>query len=353
MNTEQISKIKTSIDNLKEKKSRIYFLVQDTKGNAKASMAYIYRLALTLKNNGYNAIILHEKVDYTGVSTWLGEEYMENLQHKPIEGENLEVSPEDLIIIPELFGFVMSQLTKMPCGKIVLCQAYDHILETLQPGATWTQLGFLKCIITSDYQKDLVEGLMRNISFDILQPYISETFEKQILPPNPIIAIHSREQRESINIIKSFYIKYPQYRWVTFRDMRGLSEQEFASVLKDSFLSVWIDETSSYGTFPLESMKVGVPVIGLTPNLVPTWMNENNGVWVNNKIQILDFIADFLQNWLEDNVKQDLYTEMLKTVENLPSKTDFETKTVELFSGYINTRATSFEEQLSKLETTE
>ena len=340
MNTEQISKIKTSIDNLKEKKSRIYFLVQDTKGNAKASMAYIYRLALTLKNNGYNAIILHEKVDYTGVSTWLGEEYMENLQHKPIEGENLEVSPEDLIIIPELFGFVMSQLTKMPCGKIVLCQAYDHILETLQPGATWTQLGFLKCIITSDYQKDLVEGLMRNISF-------------QILPPNPIIAIHSREQRESINIIKSFYIKYPQYRWVTFRDMRGLSEQEFASVLKDSFLSVWIDETSSYGTFPLESMKVGVPVIGLTPNLVPTWMNENNGVWVNNKIQILDFIADFLQNWLEDNVKQDLYTEMIKTVENLPSKTDFETKTVELFSGYINTRATSFEEQLSKLETTE
>ena len=353
MNTEQISKIKTSIDNLKEKKSRIYFLVQDTKGNAKASMAYIYRLALTLKNNGYNAIILHEKVDYTGVSTWLGEEYMENLQHKPIEGENLEVSPEDLIIIPELFGFVMSQLTKMPCGKIVLCQAYDHILETLQPGATWTQLGFLKCIITSDYQKDLVEGLMRNISFDILPPYISETFEKQILPPNPIIAIHSREQRESINIIKSFYIKYPQYRWVTFRDMRGLSEQEFASVLKDSFLSVWIDETSSYGTFPLESMKVGVPVIGLTPNLVPTWMNENNGVWVNNKIQILDFIADFLQNWLEDNVKQDLYTEMIKTVENLPSKTDFETKTVELFSGYINTRATSFEEQLSKLETTE
>ena len=353
MNTEQISKIKTSIENLKEKKSRIYFLVQDTKGNAKASMAYIYRLALTLKNNGYNAIILHEKVDYTGVSTWLGEEYMENLPHKPIEGENLEVSPEDLIIIPELFGFVMSQLTKMPCGKIVLCQAYDHILETLQPGATWTQLGFLKCIITSDYQKDLVEGLMRNISFDILQPYISETFEKQILPPNPIIAIHSREQRESINIIKSFYIKYPQYRWVTFRDMRGLSEQEFASVLKDSFLSVWIDETSSYGTFPLESMKVGVPVIGLTPNLVPTWMNENNGVWVNNKIQILDFIADFLQNWLEDNVKQDLYTEMIKTVENLPSKTDFETKTVELFSGYINTRATSFEEQLSKLETTE
>jgi hypothetical protein len=33
--------------------------------------------------------------------------------------------------------------------------------------------------------------------------------------------------------------------------MRGLSEQEFASVLKDSFLSVWIDEKSSYTPRPV------------------------------------------------------------------------------------------------------
>jgi len=353
MNQEQISKVEKSIENLKSKKSRIYLIVQDTKGNAKASITYIYNLAMALVNAGYNAIILHEKPDYTSVESWLGSEYMEKIPHKSIEGQNLEVAPEDFIIVPELYGFVMSQLSKLPCGKIVLCQAYDHMLETLQPGQTWSQLGFLKCITTSEFQKEYIENVMRGISFDILKPFISNNFETQTQPPKPIIAIHSRDQRDSINIIKSFYIKFPQYRWVTFRDMRGLSEKEFANTLKDCFLSVWIDETSGYGTYPLESMKVGVPVLGLVPNLLPSWMSENNGLWVNNKNQVVDFIADFLQNWLEDNVKPELKEEMLKTVENLSTKEEFEKVAIRLFEGYINTRLTSFEEQLAKFETTE
>ena len=53
-------------------------------------------------------------------------------------------------------------------------------------------------------------------------------------------------------IIKTFYIRYPQYRWITFRDMRGISMDKFSEYLQDSFVSVWIDDTSSFGTFPLE-----------------------------------------------------------------------------------------------------
>jgi len=349
MTQEQISKLENSIENIKNKKSRIYFIVQDTKGNAKASLAYIYRFAMSLLNEGYNPIMLHEKTDYTGVSGWLGSEYDEKLPHKSIEGQNLEVAPEDFIVVPELFGFVMSQITKLPCGKIVLSQAYDHVLETLQPGENWNQLGFYKCITTSETQKEYLESVMRNVSYDVLPPYISDNFTHQKFPPKPIIGIHSREQRDSINLIKNFYVKFPQYRWITFKDMRGLSEKEFANVIQDCFLSVWIDETSSYGTFPLESMKSGVPVLGLTPNMIPQWMNSDNGLWVNNKIQMVDFVADFLQNWLEDNVNETLYVEMKKTVENLPTKEYFEKQSISLFEGYINTRLESFEEQLNKL----
>ena len=93
MTQEQISKLEKSIENIKEKKSRIYFIVQDTKGNAKASVAYTYRLAMSLLNEGYNPIMLHEKPDYTGVGSWLGPEYDEKIPHKTIEGQNLEVAP--------------------------------------------------------------------------------------------------------------------------------------------------------------------------------------------------------------------------------------------------------------------
>ena len=328
-------------------------MVQDTKGNAKASIAQIYRMAMTLKRTGFNPIILHEKPDYTGVGNWLGQEFMDELPHKAIEGQNLEVSPEDFIIVPELYGFVMPQLTNLPCAKIVLCQAYDHVLETLQPGQTWAQLGFTKCIVTSEEQKQYVSSFMKGVSFDIVTPVISNSFKKQTLPPKPIIAIHTRDQRDTMTLIKTFYLKYPQYRWVTFRDMRGLSENEFANALKDCFLSVWIDPTSGFGTFPLESMKVGVPVIGKIPNLFPEWMNEDNGIWIREHNQIVDFVSDFLHNWLEDNINDSLYENIQKTAEKYSNTDKFERQIEELFSGYLNTRLEPFQEQFNKLQTTE
>jgi hypothetical protein len=296
--------------------------------------------------------MLHEKNDYYGVDSWLGEEYMK-IPHTFIEGQNLGVTPEDFIVIPEIYGFVMEQITKLPCGKIVLTQAYDHILETLQPGQSWSQLGFYKCITTSNMVKEYLENTMRGISYDVLEPFISESFTKQKLPNKPIVAVHTRDQRDTLNLIKSFYLKFPQYRWVTFKDMRGLSIEQFADELKNCFISVWVDETSSYGTFPLESMKTNIPVIGLAPNIVPEWMNEDNGLWINNKTQMVDYLADYIQNWLEDNTNPKIITEMEKTVESLPTKDNFYKKVKELFNDYVEKRAITFEEQLNKLQEVE
>ena len=342
-------KVLKSIEILKNKQARIYFMVQDTKGNAKASVRLIYQMAKALKDAGYNPIILHEKSDYSGVSAWLEEEYME-LPHRAIEGQNLEISPEDFIIVPEIFGFVMEQIKKLPCAKIVLAQAYSWIVETLQPGQSWSQYGFMKCITTTNLQKEYIEKVMRQSSFDVIKPYISENFQPKEVPPMPIIGVHTKDQSDAINIIKTFYLKFPQYRWFTFRDLRGLSEYEFANSLKDCFVSVWVDDHSAFGTFPLESMKSNVPVIGKIPNMTPEWMNEDNGIWITDQTIIPDVIADFIQNWLEDNIKPEMYEEMKKTAQKYSDKQEFESSVVSLFEGYIKTRTESFEEQISKTE---
>lgn len=351
MEQENLKKIELAVENLKNKESRIYFLVQDTKGNAKASVSYVYDIALTLKRSGYNPIILHEKQDYFGVGSWLGEEYMSELPHKAIDGGNLEISPEDFIIIPEIYGFVMEQITKLPCGKVVLSQAYDHIFETLQPGQSWNQLGFHKCLTTSQKQMEHLETIMRNVSFDVIEPVISDKFQKQTLPPKTIIGVHTREHRDTTNLIKAFYTKYPQYRWLTFRDLRGLSVEEFSSAMSESFMSVWIDPTSSFGTFPLESMKKGVPVVGLAPNMIPEWMNEDNGIWLNNQNMIVDVVADFVQNWLEDNINPGLYEGMEKTVEKYSNREIFEQNVLTVFEKWLSVRLENFEEQLNKFQT--
>jgi len=302
-----------------------------------------------LKNKGFNAIILHEKPDYTGVASWLGDSYMSELTHQAIEGQNLEIAPEDFLVVPEIFGFMMDQVKNLPCGKIVLTQSYAYMLETLQPGQTWNQFGFLKTITTSEVQKNQIAKVMRGQSYDILEPTISEAFVKRELPPLPIIGVHTREQSDTINLIKTFYLRFPQYRWFTFRDLRGLSQEEFATAISECFVSVWMDRESSYGTFPLESMKVGVPVIGLTPNLVPEWMNETNGIWIKDELLLPDIVADWTQNWLEDNISPEIYASMDETVSKLPTKEDFDNKAVELFSQYLDLRANAMEEQISKL----
>jgi hypothetical protein len=342
-------KVKQSIQILRDKKARIYFLVQDTKGNAKASIKLIYQMAKILLDNGYNPIILHEKADYAGVIAWLEEEYME-IPHKAIEGQNLEISPEDFIVVPELFGYVMEQIKNLPCAKIVLAQAYSQIVETLQPGQSWAQYGFLKCITTSQIQQEYIEKVMRQSSFDIVKPLISSEFSPKTLPAMPIIGVHTREQSDTINLIKTFYLRFPQYRWFTFRDLRGLSEKEFANSLRECFVSVWVDDNSGFGTFPLESMVSNVPVIGKVPNIKPEWMTDDNGIWITDQILLCDVIADFIQNWLEDNISPELYDSMKKTVENYTNKQEFESKIISLFDNYLTVRADSFEQQISKTE---
>jgi hypothetical protein len=348
MEQTQIEKVKLSIQNLRDRKSKIYFFVHDTKGNAKASIKYIYDLALALKNKGFNAIILHEKPDYTGVASWLGDKYMSDLPHQTIDGQNLEIAPEDFLVVPEIFGFMMDQVKNLPCGKIVLTQTYAYMLETLQPGQTWNQYGFLKTITTSEIQKEQIAKVMRGQSYDILEPVISEAFAKRELPPFPIIGVHTREQSDTINLIKTFYLRFPQYRWFTFRDLRGLSQEEFANAISECFVTVWMDRESAYGTFPLESMKVGVPVIGLTPNMIPEWMNETNGIWIKDQLLLPDIIADWTQNWLEDNISPEIHTSMEETVSKLPSQESFDNKAVELFTQYLDLRAQAMDEQISK-----
>jgi hypothetical protein len=103
----------------------------------------------------------------------------------------------------------------------------------------------------------------------------------------------------------------------------------------------------------LESMKVGVPVIGKLPYLKPEWLNDDNGIWFTDNNVLVDMIADFTQNWLEDNIHPKVYESGYQTAEKYSNKEEFENTVTTLFGGYFSERLVSFEEQLNKLETIE
>jgi len=319
--TENAKKIEESLNLVRNKDSKIYFLTQDTQGRPAASLVYIYELVKLLREQGYNAIILHEKDDYKlksneegmGIEEWLGSEYAQ-LPHASVESGGLSVGPSDFLIVPELFAHVMEQTKEMTCTKIVLCQAYDYIFEMLQPGMNWAHYGYHKAITTSEASKEYINSVFPNIEVSIIPVTISDNFYINEKPKQPLIAIHTREPRDTMKIVKAFYVRFPQFKWVTFRDMRGMTLEQFAQALEDACGAVWIDDISGFGTFPLECMKAGVPVIGKIPNLKPNWLKEENGFWTFEQNQMVDIINAFVKTWLEDGVPEKLFDEMKETV---------------------------------------
>tara|TARA_R110001592_G_scaffold139095_1_gene358867 strand:- start:7710 stop:8861 length:1152 start_codon:yes stop_codon:yes gene_type:complete len=304
--------IKKAIGQLKDKENKIFFFCMDSKGRAMASIATIYEHAKILKELGYNVTILTEKNDYTKPGSWLGAEYDE-LDHQSSENEGTIITPQDFIILPEVYGGILEQLKSANCEKVIFTQAYDYIFELMKPGETWGQWGVRKCITTTKSQSDYIKTLFPNIDTSIIKLGIPDYFTGNSEPRKPFIAIHSRDARDTANFIKSFYIKHPFLKWITFRDMRGLTRTEFAESLRESALSIWIDKTAGCGTFPLESMKCKTPVIGVLPTLPAEWLNEKNGIWTQNHITLVDTVAGVMKSWLEDSIPQELYDEMEKT----------------------------------------
>jgi len=304
--------IKEAVSNLEKKSFKIYFFVMDTKGTPIASVANIYEHARILRELGYDAQMMHEKSDYTPVTTSLGEIYS-TIPHISIDKQQLKVNTQDFIVIPEIFANVMEQTSKLPSKRIIFAQSYDYIFEMLMPGKNWADYGIRDVITTTEKQKDYIENLFsKTVKAEVIPVSIPEYFKPSDKPKKPIIAISARDQRDLVKLYKAFYLKYPHLKWVSFRDMRGLPREAFASSLSECCLAIWIDDISAFGTFPVEAMKCDIPVLGKVPNMVPEWMTDKNGLWTHDPLAIVDLTANYFQAWLEDGEPQELFEEMSK-----------------------------------------
>ena len=364
--SEQLENIKNSIGKINDKDFGIYFFTLDTKGNPTAGVATIYEHAKKLRDLGYNAQILHDKNDYKlredeegmGIAEWLGEEYA-TIPHISIESQELQVGPQDFVIIPEAFASVMKQTKDFPCKRVVFLQAYEYIFEMLEIGEGWEEFNIRDVITTNKNLSDYARSVFRGINVDEIPVGIPEYFTNSDKPKVPTIAMSSRDKRELLKIVKIFYQKYPHYRFVTFRDMSGLPRKDFAKQLGESFVSVWLDELSGFGTFPIESMKCNTPVIGKIPRMVPEWMgsvDENgnlnlndNGVWTANLNSIPDVVATMVGLYLEDALPENILNGMKEYQDKYTVETSEKVLT-EVYERLFGKRIVELQSMVTKLQ---
>lgn len=366
-----LERIDEAISKLEINDFCFYFFVVDCKNVPNGSIQYIYQLAKTLNDKNYKVKMLYQleneydneeleelkrkekPIDdrrvFTGVGEWLGEEYMQ-LEHLNISKQEWTVSPSDFLFIPEVFSSLMKQTYqyKAPCKRIVLLHNYDYITEFIPFSDEWGTYGIHDVIANTKAQGDLISSVFPYVNVKILNPYISNIFRKPIKPKKLIVNIISKKTEDVNKIMKQFYWKYPMYKFISFRDLRGYPKETFAEFLQESAITVWIDNETPFGYSAIEAIKTGNIVIGKVPEHMPEWMGDenglfNNGVWTYDINTIPDILSRVLGSWMQDRIPETL-CENMDNVDNLYTFEDYQNNVNEIINGYINDRINELKE---------
>lgn len=307
-----IEKIKKEIELIESKESNIFFFVIDTKGTPSGNLEYIYKLALILSDNGYNVTMLYQEDDFVGVGDWLGEKYA-NLCHKDIGNGDVGISPSDILFIPEIFTNVMEQTKSLACKRVAILQNFNFVVEQTPISAQWGDYRIMECITNTEHNKTLISSVFPYVKTTVINPYIDKMFGSTNEPKDFVINIVAKNQSDINKIIKPFYWKYPMYKFVSFRDLRGFPKDMFSKCLRDGAITIWIDDETNFGYTLLESLQSGSISIAKIPNTQQPWMIDKNTnnltdacIWFDNYELLHKIIASVVRSFITDNIPSEL-----------------------------------------------
>lgn len=353
-----IENIKTEIEKIDKKENRVYFFVIDTKGVPSGSLEYIYNLALILKGEGYDVSMLHTEDEFIGVGAWLGEEYT-SLPHYNVNKGEVGTSPSDLLFIPEIYAQVMNQTRNLPCKRVAILQNYDYMVEQMPYAAQWGDFGIMEGITNSDYQLVQLNETFPYVKLKKVTPFISKIFGSATsVPKKMVVNVIAKDQSDVKKIVKPFYWKYPMFRWVSFKELRNLSKEEFAKELRENAITIIVDDDASFMYSALESMKSGSITMVKVPTTNLDWADTDNGelpnccVWFSDYDTLHKQIASVVRSWITDKVPSILSEESAKVLENYSEeKTASEIK--EYVSDVLGRRRKEMEELMLQVKAKE
>lgn len=362
INKEEMLKIvEENIKKIEDKSFNVFFFVIDTKGNPSGSLEYIYRTAHMLKEMGYNVSMLHQEEEFIGVGDWLGEMFAE-LPHHNIEKENVEISASDFLFIPEILSSVMSQTKTLPCKRVIILQNHNFMADFMPVGVTPFDVNINEMVVTTKSIEKIAHEYFPGIKTHVVRPMISPVFRNNETPKKLLVNVVSRSQDDINRIIKPFYWKFPAYKWVSFRDLRGVTQEVFADALREAAVTIWLDDVTDFGYTALEAAKSGSIVIAKVPATPADWTyvyeeNENGAstglnpafIWFDDLNRVADMVASVVRTWTLDKIPQELYDNMEHAADDYTqekSKEDIVKEYEEMF----NKRLADFKEVLAQIQ---
>lgn len=373
---EQNAVIDSVIKKIESNNFKIYYYCPPM-NTPSGGIGVIFKQAKILQNAGFNVTVIYEprqdaKASYQESQkkakkieiferfnpSWIGSD-AEGIKLQPLGNtefrfndnttekvEVLSVNPEDFVIIPEGFPNVMERFTQIPCKKIVFAQSWYYILNAMSVGQTWKQWGIEDVISISDGITEYLNVIMPGMR---VKNY-SQSIDRNLFKPKalsgkfPKIAFMPGRTQDAIlktyNVIKTFYAFYPQYRWIRFDELKGLSKEEFAERLSESSMVLYTDEIAGFGTMPLEAMACNTHVVGWTPLGGKEYMNGTNGFWAHNGeiFQLAELLGVAVERLLSGQLDQPEVTEEYKkTLERYNPESEKQS-ILQIYNEYKNER---------------
>lgn len=364
-----MSVTKKDLDNiielLESGEYKSYFYCPDFE-KASGGVGLLYDHVRIMNENGFNAVVLHQKKGF--VPEWLGNR-IEGVPVEYLEDDQLSLNMQDFFFVPEGFPNVMKMLQdqNVPCKKIVFCQNWYYILNALNPGQSWQNLGIGDCMSVSEFQTKYIQTVMPgmrcknivgSIDPEVFFPPESDT-EKE-----PVVAfIPSRDGGlKSSNVIKTFYMLFPHFRWIQFRQLGGMETEDFAAAMRTAAFYVHFDEYSSWGTAPIEAWRSGClvagwdgvggveymrPVNSANQDQGNTWLAPNGDI-----IKLALLIGNMIETWITNEVPEAVRKNALIACENYTPEAERDS-IINVHNEYREDRVKEIEELKSQIPTLE
>lgn len=269
-----------------------------------------------------------------------------------VQCSNLNVSPEDFLIIPEGFPNLMQQTMQVSCKRVVFAQSWFYVLLAMGPGQKWQHFGIQDVISVSDAITEYLDSAMPGLNIKNFKQGINrELFKspKKLSDKFPMVAFTgSRGQENKMkthSIIKNFYAFYPHLKWIRFVELGGMDKEQFAERLSSCAFLLYTDDIAGFGTLPLEAMASGTHVVGWAPFGGKEYINNDNGFWSKNGeiFETAELLGLAIDKWLSGEMDipeiQDSYEKTLSPYTEEGEKTGM----IDIINQYKNERINELE----------
>ncbi len=251
--------------------SRILYITHDSHAPS-GGVKTIYSHVSHLVKNGYPAFVVHNQAGFK--PPWLEC----NVPILYSADKDFQLSPKDIIVIPEDYREALEALREINIKKYIFCQNHFYIFKGLQKDSTWADLGIdvfcsseiIRKFLKSVFDYDGVPVIHCAIHPELFKP------RKKILQ----IAYMPRKRSAELDFIRNLFNRlYKQYKEVPWICIDKVNEAKVAEILSESAIYFSTSLYEGFGLPPIEAMACGCIVVGFHGGGGLEYASSENGYW--------------------------------------------------------------------------